>query len=100
MAQLSIEYLLHCQERLGTSLAVHTQRLQAAHTELACTQQRAAEQAAQLRGAKEESRRWKKLIAVQQLLLQPGPNTYCKVRGGRGVKRVPVQDALCCILPL
>ncbi|KAM6198580.1 LOW QUALITY PROTEIN: cilium assembly protein DZIP1L [Sarcoramphus papa] len=78
MAQLSIEYLLHCQECLGTSLAVHTQRLQAAHAELACTQQRAAEQAAQLRGAKEESRRWKKLIAVQQLLLQPGPNTYCK----------------------
>ncbi|XP_050758574.1 cilium assembly protein DZIP1L [Gymnogyps californianus] len=78
MAQLSIEYLLHCQERLGTSLAVHTQCLQAAHAELACTQQRAAEQAAQLRGAKEESRRWKKLIAVQQLLLQPGPNAYCK----------------------
>ncbi|KAM6127542.1 LOW QUALITY PROTEIN: cilium assembly protein DZIP1L [Phoenicopterus ruber ruber] len=78
MAQLSIEYLLHCQERLGTSLATHAQRLQAAHAELACTQQQAAEQAAQLRGAKEESRRWKKLIATQQLLLQAGPDTYCK----------------------
>ncbi|XP_009321184.1 PREDICTED: zinc finger protein DZIP1L [Pygoscelis adeliae] len=78
MAQLSIEYLLHCQECLGTSLAMHAQRLQAAHAKLACTQQQAAEQAAQLRGAKEESRRWKKLIATQQLLLQAGPNTYCK----------------------
>lgn len=83
MAQLSIEYLLHCQERLGTSLAMHTQHLQAAHAKLACTQQQAAEQAAQLQGAKEESRRWKKLIATQQLLLQAGPNTYCKVRGGK-----------------
>ncbi|NXV86416.1 DZI1L protein, partial [Calonectris borealis] len=78
MAQLSIEYLLHCQERLETSLAMHAQRLQAARAELACTQQQAAEQAAQLRGAKEENRRWKKLIATQQLLLQAGPNTYCK----------------------
>ncbi|NWH21839.1 DZI1L protein, partial [Grus americana] len=83
MAQLSIEYLLHCQERLGTSLAAHAQRLQAARAELACAQQQAAEQATQLRGAKEESRRWKKLIATQQLLLQAGPDTYCKVRGGK-----------------
>ncbi|NWR64332.1 DZI1L protein, partial [Bucorvus abyssinicus] len=79
MAQLSIEYLLHCQERLGTSLAMHAQQLQAARVELACTQQQAAEQVVQLRGAKEESRRWKKLIVTQQLLLQAGPNTYCKV---------------------
>ncbi|XP_074955642.1 cilium assembly protein DZIP1L isoform X6 [Phalacrocorax aristotelis] len=78
MAQLSIEYLLHCQEHLGTSLAMHAQHLQAAHTKLACTQQQAAEQVAQLQGAKEESRRWKKMIAMQQLLLQAGPIAYCK----------------------
>ncbi|NWX42925.1 DZI1L protein, partial [Steatornis caripensis] len=78
MAQLSIEYMLHCQDRLGTSLAVHAQRLQAAHAELARTQRQAAEQAAQLRGAKEESRRWKKLIAPQQLLLHAGPNACRK----------------------
>ncbi|KAM6389162.1 LOW QUALITY PROTEIN: cilium assembly protein DZIP1L [Pluvialis apricaria] len=78
MAQLSIEYLLHCQDRLGTNLAVHVQRLQAARAELACTQRQAAEQAMQLRGAKEENRRWKKLMAMQQLLLQAGPNAYCK----------------------
>ncbi|XP_026711351.1 zinc finger protein DZIP1L [Athene cunicularia] len=78
MAQLSIEYLLHCQERLGTSLATHARRLQAAHAELAYTQQQVAEQEVQLRGVKEENRRWKKLIAMQQLLLQAGPHTYCK----------------------
>ncbi|NXX85634.1 DZI1L protein, partial [Urocolius indicus] len=80
MAQLSIEYLLHCQESLGTSLALHAQRLGAAQAELARTQERAAEQEAQLRGAKEESRGWKKLIATQQLLLQAGPPARCKVR--------------------
>ncbi|KAM9008526.1 cilium assembly protein DZIP1L isoform 4-T8 [Ara ararauna] len=78
MAQLSIEYLLHCQERLGTNLAVHTQRLEAASAELASIQQQAAEQAVQLQASKEESRRWKKLLAMQQPLLQAGPNTYCK----------------------
>ncbi|KAK2538670.1 Dzip1l [Columba livia] len=62
MAQLSIEYLLHCQERLGTSLATHAQHLQATRTELARGQEQAVEQAAQLRGAKEDSRRWKKLM--------------------------------------
>ncbi|XP_030350793.1 LOW QUALITY PROTEIN: zinc finger protein DZIP1L [Strigops habroptila] len=78
MAQLSIEYLLHCQEHLGTSLAVRAQRLEAARAELASTQQQAAEQAAQLQVSKEESRRWKKLLAMHQPLLQAGPNTYCK----------------------
>ncbi|XP_062462415.1 cilium assembly protein DZIP1L [Pezoporus occidentalis] len=78
MAQLSIEYLLHCQERLGTSLAVHTQRLEAARAELASTQQQAAEQVVQLQVSKQESRRWKKLLAIQQPLLQAGPNIYCK----------------------
>ncbi|NWY57198.1 DZI1L protein, partial [Chionis minor] len=83
MAQLSIEYLLHCQEQLATSLAMHVQCLQATRAELARTQQRAAEGAAQLRGAKEESRRWKKLMATQQLLLQAGPSAYRKVHGGK-----------------
>ncbi|NXP14835.1 DZI1L protein, partial [Thinocorus orbignyianus] len=83
MAQLSMEYLLHCQEHLGTTLVLQAQRLEDAHAKLACTQQRAAEQAAQLQGAKEESRRWKKLLATQQILLQAGPSVYCKVRGGK-----------------
>lgn len=83
MAQLSIEYLLHCQERLGTSLALHARRLEAAHAELACTRQRAEEQAVRLRGAEEESRRWKKLVAAQQVFLPTCPFAYHKVRGGK-----------------
>ncbi|XP_054062552.1 cilium assembly protein DZIP1L-like [Rissa tridactyla] len=78
MAQLSIEYLLHCQERLGTSLALHARRLEAAHAELACTRQRAEEQAVRLRGAEEESRRWKKLVAAQQVFLPTCPFAYHK----------------------
>ncbi|XP_040423426.1 zinc finger protein DZIP1L isoform X2 [Cygnus olor] len=78
MAQLSIEYLLHCQEHLGNSLATHAQHLQATRAELARAQDLASEQAAQLRGAKEENRSWKKLMATQQLLLQASPSSYCK----------------------
>lgn len=90
MAQLSIEYLLHCQEHLGNSLATHTQRLQATRAELARAQDLVSEQAAQLRGAKEENRRWKKLMATQQLLLQADPSRYCKVRGGKVQSASPV----------
>ncbi|NXE53907.1 DZI1L protein, partial [Casuarius casuarius] len=85
MAQLSIEYLLHCQESLSAALALQAGRLQAALDELAHTKQEAARQAEELRGVKEESRRRKKLIATQQLLLQAGANSYHKVRGGKGM---------------
>lgn len=85
LAQLSIEYLLHCQQHLADSLAVHAQHLQDARAQLAHAQGLASEQAARLRGEKEESRRWKKLVATQ-LLLQARPSGYCKVCG-RGVKR-------------
>lgn len=82
LAQLSIEYLLHCQQRLADSLAVHAQNLQDARAQLAHAQGLASEQAARLRHEKEESRRWKKLVATQ-LLLQARPSGYYKVRGGR-----------------
>ncbi|XP_010010284.1 PREDICTED: zinc finger protein DZIP1L [Nestor notabilis] len=59
-------------------LAMHTQHLEAARAKLASTQQQAEEQAVQLQVSKEESRRWKKLLAMHQPLLQAGPNTYCK----------------------
>ncbi|NXG36171.1 DZI1L protein, partial [Dromaius novaehollandiae] len=85
MAQLSTEYLLHCQESLSAALALQAGRLQAALDELAHAKQEAARQAEELRGVKEESRRRKKLIATQQLLLQAGANSYHKVRGGKGM---------------
>lgn len=81
LAQLSIEYLLHCQQHLADSLAVHAQHLQDARAQLAHAQGLASEQATRLRGEKEESRRWKKLVATQ-LLLQARPSGYCKVCGG------------------
>lgn len=84
LAQLSIEYLLHCQQRLADSLAVHAQNLQDARAQLAHAQGLASEQAARLRHEKEESRRWKKLVATQ-LLLQARPSAYCK--GAAGASR-------------
>ncbi|XP_021251709.1 zinc finger protein DZIP1L isoform X5 [Numida meleagris] len=82
LAQLSIEYLLHCQQRLADSLTVHAQQLQDAHAQLARAQGLASEQTVRLRGEKEESRRWKKLVATQ-LLLQASPSDYCKKPAGR-----------------
>ncbi|XP_021251706.1 zinc finger protein DZIP1L isoform X2 [Numida meleagris] len=90
LAQLSIEYLLHCQQRLADSLTVHAQQLQDAHAQLARAQGLASEQTVRLRGEKEESRRWKKLVATQ-LLLQASPSDYCKVCGGR-VERAGLGD--------
>eukprot|EP00076_Gallus_gallus_P013959 XP_015132628.1 zinc finger protein DZIP1L isoform X1 [Gallus gallus] len=84
LAQLSIEYLLHCQQRLADSLAVHAQHLQDARAQLAHAQGLASEQAARLRHEKEESRRWKKLVATQ-LLLQARPSGYYK--GAAGASR-------------
>ncbi|XP_031452418.1 zinc finger protein DZIP1L [Phasianus colchicus] len=83
LAQLSIEYLLHCQQHLADSLAVHAQHLQDARAQLAHAQGLASEQAVRLRGEKEESRRWKKLVATQ-LLLQARPSGYCKGAAGAG----------------
>uniref|UniRef100_A0A8C9ETK8 C2H2-type domain-containing protein n=1 Tax=Pavo cristatus TaxID=9049 RepID=A0A8C9ETK8_PAVCR len=77
LAQLSIEYLLHCQQRLADSLAVHARHLQDARAQLAHAKGLASEQAARLQGEKEESRRWKKLVATQ-ILLQARPSGYCK----------------------
>ncbi|XP_065604226.1 cilium assembly protein DZIP1L [Cyrtonyx montezumae] len=84
LAQLSIEYLLHCQQCLADSLAVHAQHLKDARDQLARAQGLASEQTAKLRGEKEESRRWKKLVATQ-LLLQARPSGCCK--GAAGASR-------------
>ncbi|OXB65283.1 hypothetical protein ASZ78_001590 [Callipepla squamata] len=77
LAQLSIEYLLHCQQCLADSLTVHARHLKDARDQLARAQGLASEQAAKLRGEKEESRKWKKLVATQ-LLLQARPSGCCE----------------------
>ncbi|XP_025056608.1 zinc finger protein DZIP1L isoform X2 [Alligator sinensis] len=78
MAQLTIEYLLHSQEYLSASLALQEEQLQSAMEEIKLTKQEVEKQAEEMRGVKEESRRRKKMIATQQLLLQAGANNYHK----------------------
>uniref|UniRef100_K7FHR2 DAZ interacting zinc finger protein 1 like n=1 Tax=Pelodiscus sinensis TaxID=13735 RepID=K7FHR2_PELSI len=78
MAQLTIEYLLHSQEYLSASVALQEEHLRMAQEELKRTRQELDKQAEELKGVKEESRRRKKMIATQQLLLQAGTNNYHK----------------------
>ncbi|XP_067394827.1 cilium assembly protein DZIP1L [Emydura macquarii macquarii] len=78
MAQLIIEYLLHSQEYLSASLTLQEEQLQATLEELKHAKQQLDKQAEELKGVKEESRRRKKMIATQQLLLQAGTNNYHK----------------------
>ncbi|XP_060130577.1 cilium assembly protein DZIP1L isoform X1 [Zootoca vivipara] len=78
MAQLTIEYLLHSQEYLSMSLALQEEQHQATLEDLKRVKQDWDKQAEELKGVKEESRRRKKMIATQQLLLQAGANNYHK----------------------
>lgn len=79
MAQLTIEYLLHSQEYLSMNLGAQEQQHQAALEDLKHLKQELDKRAEELKGVKEESRRRKKMIATQQLLLQAGANNYHKV---------------------
>ncbi|XP_072540163.1 cilium assembly protein DZIP1L isoform X2 [Salminus brasiliensis] len=78
MSQLSTEYLLHCQEYLSTQVSTLEERLRGALSQA----QREAEERArlekELQEVKLESRRRKKMIATQQLLLQASANNYHK----------------------
>ncbi|XP_073659892.1 cilium assembly protein DZIP1L isoform X4 [Tursiops truncatus] len=77
LAQLTIEYLLHCQDCLSTSVAQLEARLQASLGQQERGQQELGRQADELRGVREESRRRRKMIsALQQLLLQTGAHSY------------------------
>uniref|UniRef100_A0A8C6D962 DAZ interacting zinc finger protein 1 like n=1 Tax=Moschus moschiferus TaxID=68415 RepID=A0A8C6D962_MOSMO len=77
LAQLSIEYLLHCQDCLSTSVAQLEARLQASLGQQERGQQELGRQADELKGVREESRRRRKMIsALQQLLLQMGAHSY------------------------
>ena len=87
LAQLSIEYLLHCQDCLSTSVAQLEARLQASLGQQERGQQELGRQADELKGVREESRRRRKMIsALQQLLLQTGAHSYHTVSTsvGRG----------------
>ncbi|XP_045859551.1 zinc finger protein DZIP1L isoform X3 [Meles meles] len=77
LAQLIIEYLLHCQDCLSTSVAQLEARLQASLGQQRRGQQELGRRADELRGVREESRRRRKMIGtLQQLLLQTGAHSY------------------------
>uniref|UniRef100_A0A8C1Q973 DAZ interacting zinc finger protein 1-like n=1 Tax=Cyprinus carpio TaxID=7962 RepID=A0A8C1Q973_CYPCA len=78
MSQLSTEYLLHCQDMLSSQLSGLEQRLQAALSLVQRGEEQRTELEKNLQEAKQESRRRKKLIATQQLLLQASANNYHK----------------------
>ncbi|KAM4694404.1 cilium assembly protein DZIP1L [Discoglossus pictus] len=78
MAQLIIEYLLHCQDCLSSSMAQLEDRVEEAVVEHQKTKDELAKQGEELKKTKEESKRRKKLIGTQQMLLQAGVNNYHK----------------------
>ncbi|XP_061492561.1 cilium assembly protein DZIP1L [Rhineura floridana] len=78
MSQLITEYLLHSQEYLSMSLALQEEQHQANLEDLKRIKHDLEKQAEELKSVKEESRRRKKMIATQQLLLQAGANNYHK----------------------
>lgn len=81
LAQLIIEYLLHCQDCLSASVAQLEARLQASLGQQQRGQQELGRQADELKGVREESRRRRKMIStLQQLLLQTGAHSYHTVR--------------------
>lgn len=77
LAQLIIEYLLHCQDCLSASVAQLEARLQASLGQQKRGQQELGRQADELKGVREESRRRRKMIStLQQLLMQTGAHNY------------------------
>ncbi|XP_046287809.1 cilium assembly protein DZIP1L isoform X3 [Marmota monax] len=77
LAQLIIEYLLHCQDCLSASVAQLEARLQASLGQQQRGQQELGRQADELKGVREESRRRRKMIStLQQLLMQTGAHSY------------------------
>ncbi|XP_035268602.1 zinc finger protein DZIP1L isoform X1 [Anguilla anguilla] len=78
MSQLSTEYLLHCQDYLSAQLTGLEERLQGALSQLEQEGKERARLDAELQAVRQESRRRKKMIATQQLLLQAGASNYHK----------------------
>ncbi|XP_073481601.1 cilium assembly protein DZIP1L isoform X1 [Aquarana catesbeiana] len=78
LAQLTIEYLLQCQECLSSTVAHLEERVQEATNEHQMTKDELAKLNNELKNVKEENKRRKKLIGTQQMLLQAGANNYHK----------------------
>ncbi|XP_078725166.1 cilium assembly protein DZIP1L isoform X2 [Lampetra fluviatilis] len=78
LAQLTVEYLVHTQGCLGAGAhAAHT-RTQGLAAELGRARAEAERLAEELKAARDECRRRKKLVAALQLMLQANANHYHK----------------------
>ncbi|XP_020841768.1 cilium assembly protein DZIP1L isoform X1 [Phascolarctos cinereus] len=78
MAQLIIEYLLHSQDYLSANIVSLEEKLQSTLEQQQQTEQKLGKQTEELKGVREESRRRKKMLSMQQLLIQAGANSYHK----------------------
>ncbi|KAL7891163.1 hypothetical protein AOLI_G00006390 [Acnodon oligacanthus] len=78
MSQLSTEYLLHCQDYLTAQMSVLEERLQGVLSQAQQEAEKQTQLEKELQEVKLESRRRKKMMATQQLLLQASANNYHK----------------------
>ncbi|XP_066565911.1 cilium assembly protein DZIP1L isoform X2 [Amia ocellicauda] len=78
MSQLSTEYLLHCQDYLSSQVMGLEERLRAVLSEREQERKEVARLESELKATCQESRRRKKMIDTQQLLLQASANNYHK----------------------
>uniref|UniRef100_A0A3B4EP24 C2H2-type domain-containing protein n=1 Tax=Pygocentrus nattereri TaxID=42514 RepID=A0A3B4EP24_PYGNA len=78
MSQLSTEYLLHCQDYLTAQMSVLEERLQGVLSQAQQEAEKQGQLEKELQEVKLESRRRKKMMATQQLLLQASANNYHK----------------------
>ncbi|XP_074070951.1 cilium assembly protein DZIP1L isoform X4 [Macrotis lagotis] len=78
MAQLIIEYLLHSQDYLSANIVSLEEKLQSTLEQQEQTEKKLGKQTEELKGVKEESRRRKKMLSMQQLLIQAGASNYHK----------------------
>ncbi|XP_016062539.1 PREDICTED: zinc finger protein DZIP1L-like [Miniopterus natalensis] len=77
LAQLSIEYLVHCHNSMRTSIAQLEARLQASLDQQERGQQELGRQAEELKGVRKESHERRKMIStLQNLLQQTGGQFY------------------------
>ncbi|TVK90597.1 Zinc finger protein DZIP1L [Bagarius yarrelli] len=78
MSQFSTEYLLHCQDYLSSQVTALEGQMQGALSQTMREKEERARLEKELQEVRLESKRRKKLIATQQLLLQSSANNYHK----------------------
>nr|XP_033803431.1 zinc finger protein DZIP1 isoform X2 [Geotrypetes seraphini] len=78
LAQLTIEYLLHSQEYLTSSVHALEEKVQGSISQTEQIKVRVSQQAEEVKSLKDECKRRKKIISTQQIMIHAGANTYHK----------------------